>query len=298
MSRNNYRLFPDIYFKYSGLLPKGLKAFNIDILSATDQRLNGYEIMEQFGIEDIEVENPRSVIPTYVAIQKAIEYVSEKYPKIEWLDIIEHDCPTVEPDFWDRFDAILKKNPNWKKDVGVIGFNVLDSEHVGESALGRGVLIDGIEDPRYDYVYRNMSSEWFKPEYFVVEATYFSHYLINVDLWKKHIVPDPNFVCYLHGDAISTDFWIKNIPSITIPSLTIRDYCREKNAMGIPNAVKCNSYYHLDKYNHQKIWFEKYGYNYGNRQEKRADFARVLEKYKGTGLEKVYYMKLSDGPQF
>ena len=300
-SRNNYHLLEEIFFKYSPVDFENINIFNIDIDSDENQKKYAAHIFDKYKITNIPVD---STVPGYHAvannIQQCVDYLSQNNISCDWLLWFSHDCHLIGEDFFNRLDNIIEENKRFKSEVGMIGFCDWNQCEMGKPLYGRGKLPKGIAE-RGGW-YHDLPESYSLSDYFIVDAPNDNGLLVNIDLWKKYIVPTNEFPLFHWGDDICGQFALKGIYSITIPSLEMADLYREKKKYGVSRSLDSNSRFHIENYKkHQPWeanWLKKYGYScQGYNPMTRKQFESVKENYKGTVQEKIYNLSISEGPK-
>ncbi len=299
--------------------------FNYDLDSRLPAQLKKKEeVLKKYNIIDIPTsfdgDNEEMFCASF-SMQACIEYIRANNLDIEWVFWFSHDCHLIGDDFMERLEKMLEDDRRLNDEVGMIGFcdyNTLFPEY---PVYGRGILVDGIREPRDTHLpgsagnhiiygnYTNLPKEYEEAEYFIVEAPQDNGAMINVKLWEKHIFPDEKFLLYNWMDDIAAQFGCAGIPSVTIPSLEMADLFREKPRYGIPRSIGNESQYHRANYHtaasHADWWYEKFGYHRLPRPMSPSESKRLLEndfyvageELEGSVQKKILSWHINDGPK-
>jgi hypothetical protein len=274
--------------------------FNIDLNSSQEQLKLAQEVCHKYNITNIEVDSKDpNIYAGQRTIELCIEYLESNKIEAEWIFWATHDNPLVGSDFFENLQKKLVEYPEFKERVGVIGFQDYGLLGKNQSLVGRGSLLDGLEENNRGGWYTLMPPDYYEADYFIVESPVDNAVAINVDLWKKHIEVDYNFRLYLWVEDVSAQFNLLGISSITIPSLELIDLCADKQKFGIPKCSLFSTVDYCMDTGRQKQWVEHWRtkYSFPNINSLRQQFLQVSNKYKGTLQEKIYGWHVDDGPK-
>lgn len=306
-TRNNYHLLHEIFFKKTTADLSDMHIFNIDIDSDENQKQYAEKLFDNYGMTNINVdlEKDPEAFGVERDIQICIDHIEKNNLDIEWLLWFSHDCHLIGDNFFDNLQEKLRENPSFKEQVGMIGFCDYNQIEVGKPLYGRGELIKGINEIGRGW-YQDLPEEYAKSDYFIVEAPNDNGLLINIDLWKKHIKPDNDFVLFFWGDDVCAQFGLQGISSITIPSLEMADLYRDKPKFGVTRSLTSDSRFHTVSYSSNPVWepnwHKKYKFQKGivehwSTNPVRKQFLEASDMYKGSIQEKIFNWHIDDGPK-
>jgi len=304
-SRNNYKLFENIFFEHTTVDFSNYYIFNIDLDSTDQEKELGKEVFEKYNIIDIPVDlDDPDIYCASRCMECCIEYIEENNLDIDWILWYSHDCHMVGDDFLERLEQKIEENPRFNEEVGVIGFCDYGTVTVGSPIFGRGTLLGGINEEPHVYWYEHLPDEYKEVEYFVVEAPQDNGMLFNKNLYKKFIEPDYKFILFNWVNDISAQFGLHGVASITIPSLEMVDLYREKPKFGVSRSITCGGHHHKDSYRNASSlsahWTGKYLYpraSYSSMKAQQAGFDKQEEKYKNSIQEKIIRWHVLEGPK-
>jgi len=301
-SRNNYAMLKGEVLKH--INSDEVELINVDDNSIPEQIELGKKICQKYNIEFLENEQAG----VQWATQTVINFINKNRPKCKILVCFQHDNYPISKDFFRRLNNIANKND--LKDVGLIGFNVLDFGKytkwsylkylLGYRPLGMiGMLHLSIAERDSRWLCPKKQPEliknekWKKP--FFVEFPMWAAIGINVENWNKYITPSSEYQFHLWLPDVATQFNSKNIGSIVHPGLYCFNNQWLKLKYGIPKnsalaAKKGNSFY-FGEYSPFEAWKSRWGWEY----EKARD-TFPIDKYKDTILEKFFKNNIKDGP--
>ena len=294
--------------------------FNIDLDSQKEgQKELAQKMFEKYDIIDIppEYEDEGAHKDAHCAsytMNTCINYIEKNNLDVEWIIWFSHDCHLMGHDFLKRLEDYIARHHEFESEVGIIGFRDYNTIKPGYPVCGRGILIDGIREPRdHDGViygnYSNLPKEYLESEYFIVEAPQDNGAMFNVKLWKRYIVPDNKFGLFNWMDDIAAQFGLKGIPAITIPSLEIADFFRWKPKFNVPRSISSNREFHRDSYgsaqNQIQHWYEKFGYHRlpgrmdpaKSKELLENDFDVAHEELDDSIQKKILGWHIDDGPK-
>ena len=267
----------------------------MDLNSTEEQIELSKEVFKKNGIIDIPVDgNDQNIYSIERNIELCIDYIEKNELDIDWIIWCSHDGYFQGSDFMERFEDKLKNNPKFKTEVGVIGFRDEGTIEIGKPCYGRGDLAPDIRKIGGGW-YQNLPAEYEQSDYFLVQAAHDNIVAVNVDLWKKHIKPDYDFILFTCWDDISMQFALKNMASITIPSLVVVDCYREKSMYGLQRSLNSSTMTHIDSYKKKSwhgVWTKKYKYKRGRSGKGRPN--ELDSMYNGTILEKIHGWYIMD----
>tara|TARA_R100000234_G_scaffold39845_1_gene23829 strand:+ start:20896 stop:22041 length:1146 start_codon:yes stop_codon:yes gene_type:complete len=299
-SRNNYRLFEDIFFRHTVVDFSDYYIFNIDLGSREEQRENAKQLLENYGIIDIEVNmKDPNIYSASRTMELCMEYIEENNLDIDWLMWYSHDCHMIGNQFMIKLEEKIEENPRFNEEVGMIGFCDYNTVEVGSPIHGRGMLLKGIADKPHRGWYEHMPEEYQKAEYFIVEAPQDNGALFNIKLYKKYIVSDYKYILYNWMDDIAAQFGVNRIASICIPSLEMADLYREKHNFNVSRSLSNNNEFHMDSPQKAKSltphWRKKYLYSRPKGHEEQ--FIKEIDKYRNSIQDHLFNWSVADGPK-
>ena len=291
-SRNNYILFEKLFFdQIRRESASDVLFLNIDVDSDDEQLKYGRELCDRLDINFIETD--RATRPMENCVDIAIDYLDKNNIKVDWLGVFTQDAFPMNENFWDVLDERVTRHENFKKLVGSFGFNDVDRNN----RFGRGNLIKGILEKPYSGWYQNPSREYLNSEYSVVESPNWNTMVINIDLFKKYITVDEDFKLHFWADDIAHQFMYNNICNVGFIDIPVKHSIDLKVKAGIPDSQEHSPLYHDSGVVEQKLWREKYGWDWGFRNVfLRTEFENVINNYKDTLQEKMFNMNIQDGP--
>jgi len=297
-SRNNYLLLKDWYNINN---TENLEVLNIDEDSSEEQRELGKSICLELGITYMDREE-RGLQNN---IMTACNYFEKK--GCEWVIYFQHDCFTLEEDFFIRLENYLLDGK--LNNFGVIGFNVLNGaeelrKYNGESTeiftIGRSPLEPG--DNWYRHRDRGHPDPWTPPTDnktpFVVESVCWTSAMINIKQYKKYIIPTDEYQFFTAWDDIAFQFLYNNVYNVALPQFRLGHDQDIKQKYGIPKSSPSDvpeREYYFGKWGHLEVWKNRWGFEYGSPQS-RIDFEKIKEHYKGTLLMDFYNHDPINGP--
>ena len=299
-SRNCYELFDGIFFKHTVQDFSNYYIFNIDMNSTPEQKELAQKVFSQHDVvnlpTDLEDENIYSVNRD---IEICSQYIEENGLDIDWIVWCSHDCYLVGDSFLEKLESKIKEHPEFETEVGVIGFKDEGTIEVGKPSYGRGNLLQGLCSVGKGW-YQNLPDEYEKSEYFVVEAVHDNTVAVNRNLYKEHVIPDYNFILFYVWDEISAQFGLKNIASITIPSLVVVDMYRAKPKFGHKRSLDADMSTHMDQYGAnmpcKRHWLDKYKWKWGQIPITKEEFYSA-NMYRDSIQEKIFNWHVNDGPK-
>jgi hypothetical protein len=299
-TRNCYQLFDNIFFKNTTQDFSNCHIFNIDMNSNKEQKDLAEKVFEKYNITNLPTDSEDKNI---YSIQRDIElcnqHIDENDLDIDWILWCSHDGRLKSEDFLEQLQSKIDDNPRFNNEVGIIGFCDYGNIEEGKPCYGRGDLLEGLPETGKGW-YQNLPEEYKKSEYFIVEGAHDNYVLVNRHLYKEHIVPDYNFILFTVWDEISAQFNLKNIASITIPSLEVVDLYREKSNFGLSRSLHADKSTHMDSWKDQKYvkwWIEKYKYPRGFSSYTPDKFPYDDSIYKNSIQEKLFNWHVDDGPK-
>lgn len=300
-TRNCYQLFDNIFFNHSTQDFSNYYIFNIDMNSTDDQKELAQKVFKKYNMINLPVDlNDENIYSVHRDIEICSTYIEENNLDIDWIIWCSHDGHFVGNDFLESLESKLKENPEFKTEVGVIGFRDEGTIEAGKPCYGRGNLLQGLSDVGKGW-YQNLPTEYQESEYFIVESVHDNIVAVNRHLYKKYITPDYNFILFFVWDEISAQFGLKNISSITIPSLIVVDLYREKPKFGLKRSLDSDTSTHMDVYCEKPAWhghwFNKYKWNQGIIPPTKEEFYASGDMYVNSIQEKIFNWHVSDGPK-
>tara|TARA_R110000851_G_scaffold112809_3_gene237076 strand:- start:707 stop:1657 length:951 start_codon:yes stop_codon:yes gene_type:complete len=296
-TRNCYQLFDGIFFEYTKQDFSNYYIFNVDMNSTDEQKELAEEVFSKHDIIDLPIDlDDENIYSVNRDIEICSKYIEENDLDIDWIIWCSHDGYLVGDDFLERLESKIRENPEFNTEVGVIGFRDEGTIEVGKPCYGRGNLLQGLNG-----WYQNLPDEYEESEYFIVEAVHDNIVAVNIHLYKKHITPDYNFVLFFVWDEISAQFGLKNIASITIPSLTVMDMYREKPKFGLKRSLDADTTTHMDIYcenpSWHTHWLNKYKWKRGAVPPTKEQFYSANDIYSDSIQEKIFNCSVDDGPK-
>jgi len=299
-TRNCYQLFDNIFFQHTEQDFSNYHIFNIDMNSDEKQKSLAEQVFKNYNITNLPVD---SEDPNLYSVERDIELCNEYIDKnnldVDWILWCSHDGCLVGENFLEKLQSKIDNNPRFSKEVGIIGFTDWGNIEENKPCYGRGDLLQGLGDKGKGW-YQNLPNEYEEVEYFVVENAHDNYVLVNRHLYKEHIVPDYNFILFTVWDEISSQFNLKNIASITIPSLSVVDLYREKTKFGSPRSLFADDYTHKDSYHdraYDRHWNEKYKWPRGVANYRPENFESVIDMYENSIQKKIFSWHINDGPK-
>ena len=303
-TRNYYQLFDGIFFN-----PQHTKqdfsdycVFNIDLNSNAEQQELRKSAQEKFNLIDIPVDvDDKNIYSVNKDIELCAKYIEENELDIEWLIWCSHDTVFSGENFLIDFEDKLNNNPRFKTEVGLIGFGDYNTVEEGKACYGRSNLLQGMVELGQAWV-QNVSDEYVDSDYFVVEAPHDNIVAVNLDLYRKHIKFDPEFILFFVWDDIAAQFGLKDVASITIPSLHVADLVREKSKYSLKRSIDSGTDTHVDRYEnakntYERRWREKYGFFRGLVPPTKEEFDNLDDLYNGSIQKKIFNWHVNDGPK-
>ena len=302
-TRNCYQLFEGIFFENTTQDFSNYYIFNLDLKSTREQMADRDRISERYGIINIPTpEDDPNLYSVERNLELCNEFIEENELDVDWILWCSHDGSLEGDQFLQELEKKIQDNPRFENEVGVIGFCDINTIEMGKPCYGKGSLVEGCGvKERGEGWYQNLPPSYEGADYFIVEGAHDNMVAVNRHLYKKYITPDYNFVLFLVWDDISGMFGLNNIASITIPSLKVIDWYREKPRFGLKRSLDADPSTHIDQYRGNdssfiKFWLDKWKWSL-NSPSARRDFEKVKHLYTDTIHEKLFSWSLDDGPK-
>jgi len=269
-SKNNYdmllhEIIPNIRFD--------AKFINIDDNSCEKEINKGKDICNKHGIDFIK--NDGSGL--FMAAKTVINRVMNDNKNIKYVYWLTHDCLPLDNKMFERLDNIVSSGQ--LDDFGCVGFNTIwrkfsfsKSDFLSKNlsgkycgTMGRAVLtpVPGAgwyrsSDFEMDW------SVWGKN--IAVESVVDMNFMINTNLFLKHIVPDDKFKHFCWGDDLCLQFLRNNCYNITLADYYVYHDQSLKAKYNIPensySGAKSGDQYHFCSHDaHYGRWKEKWGFD-------------------------------------
>lgn len=300
-SRNNYKMLKYVVIPWSKRCK--VELINVDDGSSKEQLKYGKELCLAESVVFLQ-NHDRGV---QWATQTVINYLNNHKPNCKFLVCFQHDILPLSKSFFKKFENIIKKND--LNDIGLIGFNVLDSGKYTRNALIKylfglkplgmiGMLHLTIAEGNKRWLCPKIQPHliknkmWKSP--FLVEFPMWAAIAINLKSWNNYITPSNEYQFHLWLPDIAMQFNSNNIGSLVIPQLYCYNAQWLKLFFGIPKnsatGAKAGNDYFFGKYSPFDTWKKRWGWEYENA---RNTFPR--KKYHGL-LSKYYDHDIKLGP--
>ena len=297
-SRNNYELLDD-WMNITDT--EGFDILNIDEDSLEENKEIGKKICEKHNIVYMDREE-RGM--SYNILTASNFYKSRG---IDWILWFSHDTfPSTEYFFSKVNDIISTKAFD---EFGVVGFN--GHQLPGSTSLcKKGIKeldITGRTCFWGDGWYRN--KKYYpksRPDYsindfnfpFSVDSVAWFAAMVNIDMYKKHIIPTDEFHLFYSWDDIAFQYLQKNVYNICIPNLDIIHDKNFKITRGFTDRSPRDNgkrEFYYGKWGHHKSWLDKWGFPYETFKDRESQ-RQNMEKHKGTLIWEHYNHDPSNGP--
>jgi hypothetical protein len=306
-NKNQYQMFEEFIFKYSLADYNQVKILVYDDNSIPEQKELLKKLCAKYN--NIEWINPQvnkdSPSPIFSAFKTADEYLLNQKYSPNWMLFFENDCFPFQENFWKELNNILIEY-NWLENkVGLFGFSNFQKYNQGKQIYslgnpvpGRGNLLKGILQPPHSGWYQNLSQEYYKTDYFVLEVPNWQSVCINRKLFREKISVDTEYKGrLLNTDDIAHQFMLHNIFNICFPNLAVyHDSGELKSNVNLINDIKYSR-----SNNVHKVFEDRWGWKWGKRNiHLRYQFEQVLKNsnfYNNTIQEKLFQMHINDGPK-
>jgi len=297
-SRNNYSLLD---FWLSSVDTEGFDVLNIDEDSSLENKEEGKQICKKYNAAYMDREG-RGMSHN---ILTACNYYQER--NIDWVLWFSHDSFPATDKFFSKVNQIVstEKFDNF----GVIGFN---GHHHSEA-----IKLCEQGSPQINHTGRTCfwGDGWYRnkkhysgsrPDYskdgfnvpFSVESVCWFAAMVNVDMYKKCVIPTDDFHLFISWDDIAFQFLSKNVYNICIPSLDIIHNRDVKVSRGYtlksPSDNGKREFYY-GKWGHLERWANKWGFPYETFKDRKSHHHNI-EKYKGTLIWDHYNHDPENGP--
>lgn len=306
ITRDYYPMFDGCLYKYSKANYDEIDVINVDMGSTEENLEIGKDICSKLSIKMTD-ETAKSMED---GLRIADEYMIENNIESDWMLCFQHDVFPMTETFWDDLQEIIDEIDEDK--VGIIGGNSFSNydramesffyddvaeAYFGKTKTGRGMLARDVLSEPYHGWYVNLPDEYYKSKYFAVESPYWSQFIINRKLFRKHIEVDPQFVFELWGDDLAYQFLSKGIVNISVPHLLV---CHDHD---LKAGIKINSQKLIEERHdhnppHMRFW-EKWGFRWGVRNlDVREQFNETKDDiYDKNALQPLFFdIKIDDGP--
>jgi hypothetical protein len=299
-SRNNYKMLTNEVLKNTNF--KDLLVFNIDDNSLDCEKKIGREICEEKNI--IFIENEK--VGLQWGLKTLTKYLDKLNYKANFILHMTHDNYPLDKNFKNHLENIAKSKIY--NNFGLVGFNHLDyrmtrnaiklwkKEKMSYGLLGRIFLSERLTGENWynqTTIYKNQKAY---KDVFSVECVSDMAFLINRELFSRHIKPSSSFKLHLWADDIALQFMKKNIYNAVDRRIFFFNCQEIKRKYGISvnsvdgaknNDIEFNTYG-----DHLKYWEKKWGFsrNYiGNLND-------IKKRYKNTIIHKYINHSLDKGP--
>lgn len=302
-SRNNYEFMEKYWIPNFPV--NDFAVLNIDEDSSPEQKDAGRKLCKKYGIEYLDREER--------GMQNNITTASNHFSSkgISWIIWFQHDCWPIQNDFMDRFDSLVDSG---KLDqFGTIGFNVLATDltknykkHIkqlsnGEKPFGitarcplegKRKWYSGTKSPHIPAI--NNSHLYKKP--FAVEVPAWVAIAVNIDKYKKYIVPSNDYEFFHAWDDVAFQFLNNNVYNIALPDFYVAHRPDLKPDCGLPvSSVKVarngDETFH-GKWGHLEIWKKRWKWSWDDHKS----YEKVRSIYKNTLLDVFYNHNPENGP--
>ncbi len=303
-------MYEDFSFKYSPVDFKDVLILIFDDNSVAEQKDQLRDLCKKY--DNIKWINPEvsslSVSPIITSFNRADKYLTDNHIDVDWLLFFENDVFPFQETFWNDLDSYLDKSFLNEK-VGFIGFSNYQNYSVGPKRifdnclLGRGNLINGILRPPYNGWYKNLSEDYYKEDYFVIESPNWQSVCVNRKLFRENVDFDRNFSHRLFSvDDAAHQFMLKNIFTVCAPNLAVyHDKFELKDKVKLlsvdGNYIRSDLAHNAFK--------DKWGYGWGYRNKAlRNQFESTAswwsdkkDMYDNSIQKKLFNMHIDDGPK-
>lgn len=279
-SRNNYELLD---FWMQKVDTEGFTILNIDEDSTEENKSKGKEVCSKYNITYMDREE-RGMLHNMVT---ACNFFQNQ--GLEWIVFNTHDS-FPEKEFYSKFNRLVTdKNLD---NFGVIGFNVLHDQAIHQLAR---TPLQPENGQFYDSYKVNtpIPSKWSKP--YAIESAMWTTTAININQYKKHIIPTSDYHFFHTWDDIAFQFLNKNVYNIVLPNFHVTHSQNVKTEFNIPHKSphiggkssknKEEREFYFSKWGHLQVWIDRWGFDWENRNT----FEQVKEHYKDTLLYDFYH---------
>ena len=305
-SRNNYSMLAGEVLKKFDF--EGCELINVDDRSEPEAQLQGKTLCAENNI--LYLQNPGKGIQ--MATHTVMKFVKENRPNCKWLICFQHDTYPLTEGFFTRIGELARSG---KIDqFGVLGFNMLD---LGEYCLEDHECWKEGEEPLSGLALFHLSVKHTeqrvilphrtdlvssRPELytepFIAEFPMWTVVGINVEKWFEHITPTEDYEFHLWMPDICVQFMAANVECLILPKLYYMNNQHIKERYGIPKCsaggARAGQHHFFGEYGPHLINFKKrWGWDY---EDIDNGFPEVLEKYKGTLIDKYYHHDPTTGP--
>lgn len=306
-SRNNYDMLEGEVLR--NIPFDGFEFINVDDNSVESEIEKGKHICNKYKIMYLQ-NRSRGV---QMATQTLIDFVSRNRPNCKWIFCFQHDNFPISKDFFSRISKLI--NSGQIDQFGSIGFNVIDLGKntknsfnlwrsgqkplgmIGMSNLGYVSTGERWIAPRQNQEILDLNKEsWMKP--FTTDFPMWAAIGINVSAWKNHVEPSTDYQFHLWWPDIAMQLNKANAPCIILPDLYCLNAQEIKSKYGIDqnsavSAMRGNTH-HFGEYGpHLENFHKRWGWEYEN---PRNTFPNVIDRYRGTYIEKFFNHELKNGP--
>ncbi len=306
-NKNQYQMFEEFIFKYSLADYNQVKILVYDDNSIPKQKELLKKLCAKYN--NIEWINPQvnkdSPAPIFSTFKIADEYLKNQKYSPNWMLFFENDCFPFQENFWDELNLTINKHEFLKEKVGLFGFNNFQRFNNGKKTLengnpvpGRGCLLKGILKTPHLGWYKNLSNEWYRSDYFVLEVPNWQAVCVNRELFRNKISLNTEYKGrLLNTDDIAHQFMIYNIFNICFPKLSV--YHDSGELKRNINLISDSSYSRST--NVHKVFEDRWGWKWGKRNlHLRQQFKNVLDNsnfYDNTIQLKLFNMHINEGPK-
>lgn len=256
-----------------------------------------------------------------IAIKNNINFVENQSRGLQWAwkTMIDNVLPDTKfilwmthdiyPDNAENFDKILEIcNSGFLDNFGLIGFNyfgtigkinIEKNDTFSCGILGRAPLM---KLPGRGGWYRSSDVElpwkvYGKP--FAIEVPADFGFLINVDLFRRYIIPSNNYHLFNAADDVAYQFLEKNIYNCVLPEIIFHHNQHLKKMGGIPifsanwlSRFGIGRKFSGNYYSNPPHWEKRWGWQRNNRDS----FLHVQDRYEGTLIYDFFHHNYEKGP--
>lgn len=301
VTKDYYPMFDQCLWKYSRANYDDVLVLNVDLKSSKENLEQGKEICNKLNI--VMIDEPAETCQH--GLQIADQYLLDNNIDIDWMMSFQHDVFPMTDTFWDDLQSTIDDIKD--KKVGMIGANCImdyqeairnksNLEHRKATRTARGNLQKNILKQPHAGWYRGLPEKYYHTKYFAVEAPYWTCFIINRELFRKHITVDYSFMFELWPDDFAHQFLSAGICNIAVPKLLV---CHDHD-LKVGINIKSGKLIEVRSDNNiaHTRFLEKWGFKWGVRNRHlRQQFEQNKSLYDKSALQlKFFELDIEDGP--